>query len=70
MPIASYQDAFRVSYVVCTLSVSPAFRSTRQSGLVTVIDTSQDTAPAGSKYFACERKMRALRAPRVTFRSL
>ena len=48
IPIDSYHDARDVSYVVEMLSVSPAFTATAQSSGVAVIDTSHDTAPAGS----------------------
>jgi len=48
MPMASYQGAREVSYVVETLSVSPLRTAMRQSGLVNVIEASHETAPAGS----------------------
>ena len=46
--IDSYHDARLVSYVPEARSTSPLRSCTRQSGGVTVIDTSQETAPAGS----------------------
>src|SRR3954464_13542165 len=49
--------------------MSPAFNATRHVGLVAVIDTSHDTAPAGSKYFASERNRRFVTPSRVTVRS-
>src|SRR3954467_6348241 len=55
IPIDSYQEARLESYVAETSSVSPALTATFQSGLVAVIATSHDTAPAGSKYLASER---------------
>src|SRR3954465_8567927 len=48
MPITSYHDARRVSYVEETLSTSPLRTRTRQLGLVNVMATSHDTVPAGS----------------------
>ena len=50
--------------------VSPASTATRQSGGVAVIATSQDTAPAGSKYLATERNRRSVAPSRATSRSL
>src|SRR5215831_1528019 len=47
-PIDSYQDARVVSYVALTFRMSPGLTATAQFGRVAVIDTSQDTAPAGS----------------------
>ena len=41
-------------------SVSPGCTATAHVGLVTVIATSHDTAPAGSKYFASDSKRCAL----------
>src|SRR5436190_22873990 len=49
MPIDSYQDARLESYVVLIRSMSPSCTCTLQLGGVAVIDTSQLTAPAGSK---------------------
>ncbi len=46
--IDSYHDARLVSYVPDTLSTSPLRSCTRQPGGATVIETSHDTAPAGS----------------------
>src|ERR1700754_3767920 len=43
IPITSYQDALRVSYVVDTFNRSPALSATFQSGLVAVIETSHET---------------------------
>src|SRR4051812_1506097 len=34
------------------------------------METSQDTAPAGSKYLACDRNSRTVLPPRVTVRSV
>src|SRR4051794_33991392 len=50
MPIDSYQDALLVSWVVWVDSTSPALMAPRQSSGDRVMATSQDTAPAGSKY--------------------
>ncbi len=68
--IDSYHEAFETSYVPVIFTTSPAFTWTRQSLGVAVIATSQETGPAGSQYFACERKSRTVRSPRVTVRSL
>ena len=54
IPIDSHHAARLVPYVAVVVSTSPFFSFTRQSGLVPVIATSQDTAPAGSKYFAVD----------------
>ena len=53
-----------------TDSTSPLRMPTRQPAGVAVIATSHDTAPAGSKYFARERKSRTVRPSRVSFRSV
>jgi hypothetical protein len=47
--IDSDHDARFVSYVPETLSTSPLRSCTRQSSGATVIATSHETAPAGSK---------------------
>src|SRR3954462_15810388 len=47
-PIDSYHAARAVSYVALILSTSPGCTATAQSSRVAVIDTSHDTAPAGS----------------------
>src|SRR4051794_7167717 len=70
IPIDSYHEARLESYVAETSSVSPGLSATFQSGLVAVIATSHDTAPAGSKYFASERKRLAVFPERVPFRSV
>src|SRR5918994_2408911 len=70
MAIDSYHDARFVSYVPETLSTSPLRTPTRQSGGVTVIATSHETAPAGSKYFASERNSGTVRPSRVSSRSV
>src|SRR5436305_15224673 len=70
IPIVSYHDAFEMSYVACTSTTSPAFSVGRQLAFVTVIATSHDTAPAGSKYFACEWKSLIVLPPRVAVRSV
>lgn len=46
--ITSYHEARDVSYVPDTLRTSPFLTATRQLGGVTPIETSHDTAPAGS----------------------
>src|SRR3954449_6821770 len=48
MPMTSYHEERLVSYVADTLSLSPLRTAIRQSGLVKVIETSHETAPAGS----------------------
>jgi hypothetical protein len=48
IPITSYQSARPVSYVAATLNLSPACNLTRQPAGVAPIETSHDTAPAGS----------------------
>ena len=68
--IDSYHDALRVSYVPETLITSPLRTPTRQPGGVTVMATSHETAPAGSKYFASERKSGAVCPSRVSLRSV
>ena len=47
-----------------TLSTSPFLTWMRQFFGVTYIDTSHETAPAGSKYLALDRNSRTLRLPR------
>ena len=42
----------------------------RQSGLVAVIATSHETAPAGSKYLASERNSSLVALPRCALRSV
>src|SRR5919202_2569545 len=49
IPIDSYQDARLESYVACTESTSPRLTPTHQPGGVVSIETSHETAPAGSK---------------------
>src|SRR4051812_10060017 len=49
--------------------MSPALSVGLQLGFVAVIDTSHDTAPAGSKYFALDRNRRFFCPSRVTVRS-
>src|SRR3954454_14275832 len=70
IPIDSHHDARRESYVALTDSVSPFRTFTRQSLRVPVIATSQDTAPAGSKYFAFDRNSGTVFPRRRSFRSL
>ena len=53
-----------------TLSTSPRLTFTRQFGRVAVIATSHETAPAGSQYFARERKRFTVRPSRVSLRSV
>ena len=50
--------------------MSPARTPARHDGGVTVIATSHDTAPAGSKYFASERKSGTVFPSRVSLRSV
>src|SRR3954447_3875492 len=69
IPMTSYHEFFDVSYVEETSSVSPGLSATRQSGVVTVIATSHDTAPAGSKYLASERNSSLVVPARVALRS-
>ena len=66
IPIDSGHAARRVSYVTVVLSTSPRFSFTRQSGRVAVIETSHETGPAGSQYFAFDRNRCARFAPRRT----
>ncbi len=49
---------------------SPGWTATLQPGLVWVIETSHETAPAGSKYLATERNSFADLPPRLIFRSV
>src|SRR4051794_23390807 len=70
IPIDSYQEARLESYVADTLSVSPGLTATFQSGLVAVIATSHDTAPAGSKYLASDRNSCLVWPPRDEVRSV
>src|SRR3954453_3212569 len=49
IPIDSYQDARLESYVAETLRTSPRSTFTRHLGVVAVIATSHDTAPACSQ---------------------
>src|SRR4051812_36172905 len=70
MPIDSYQDARRESYVADTDRTSPCLTPTPQSGGVASIAPSHDTAPAGSKYLAWERNSRTVFPPRVSDRSV
>src|SRR5947208_9371802 len=69
IPMTSYHEEREVSYVAETLSRSPFLTATRQSGLVNVIATSHETAPAGSKYLASERKISLVWPARVCLRS-
>src|SRR3954447_22246627 len=70
IPIDSYHDARRLSYVAETDSTSPFLTPTRQPGGVASIATSHDTAPAGSKYLALERNSRTVFPPRVRYMSV
>ena len=49
IPIDSYQDASRVSYVELMRSRSPLRTAIRQVGREAVIDRSHETGPCGSK---------------------
>ena len=48
IPIDSYHEAWRTSYVACTAMMSPFLTATRHFGGVAPMETSHDTAPAGS----------------------
>src|SRR5919201_5374530 len=68
--IDSYQEARVVSYVPETDRTSPFLTATRQLGGLTPIETSQDTAPAGSKKCARERNSSTVLPWRVSLRSV
>src|SRR3954447_16351574 len=70
IPIDSHQEARLVSYVALVDSTSPLLTFTRQFLGVPVIATSQDTAPAGSKYFALDRKRGTVLPFRRSLRSV